>query len=349
MIEPTINNILSLSDGEFEIIKKNCAYLAKLKKEQVFITNGRQGQLPFNVGLETLKGLTAGEDFNKKKTKTAGDLSKQKEVYKKIVLSIVRICSGLSTISLGLHALEETNEDTFDQRNNALAHLLKAFHQVRHGIIWDKGDECDNNTQPTQFFYTDFKEKKLHDSSKDGAHDGTTGWSKDDLEDKGRIKHPLLMQLYQEAGIGESNFEKVFPILYSVDAEISIYMKALHSKLQTVEGTNKLLNKVRDTNLHQYSLGKGIPTIPHYRKKDWAKVMKGGGGGKEEKKNKLKGPRRMKHSNNSNTNDGELINTPETDCEVSDHHRLLSSFNNMPYSPPCNIYQLVTGEKEEEN
>ena len=326
MSESTFVNILSFLPIEFEIIQKNIAYVQKL--EPVYITKGKRGQLSFNVKF-SLRGLTEGDDFNKN-TKTVGDTPKQKEVYKKIVLSIVRICSGLSTISLGLLAWLDSNEDMDElpgQRDIVLAHLLKAFHQVKHGIIWDEGDECiDNNTHPTPFFYSDAKERKLHDSNKDGARDGTTGWSKDDLEDDERIEHPLLMQLFQAAGIGESDFEMVFPTLYLVDSEISSYMSALHSKLQNVEGTNDRLNLVRDKNLHQYSLG--IQTIPLYNKEDWTKVMSQK---MKRKVKKLLRPLPSEHSSNTN---GILENTPETYCEVSDHHRLLSSFNNMPYSPP---------------
>ena len=327
MSESTFDNILSFRPIEFEIIQKNIAYV---QKEPVYITNGNRGQLPFNVKF-SLRGLTEGDDFNKN-TKTVGDTPKQKEVYKKIVLSIVRICSGLSTISLGLLAWLDSNEDVDelpDQRDIVLAHLLKAFHQVKHGIIWDERDECiDNNTHPTDFFYSNAKERKLHDSNKDGARDGTTGWSKDDLEDDERIEHPLFTQLFQAAGIEESDFEMVFPTLHLVDSEISSYMSALHSKLQNVEGTNDRLNLVRNKNLRQYSLG--IQTIPLYLKEDWIQAMSQKMK-KKKKKKKLQRPLPSEHSSNTN---GTLVNTPETDCEVSDHHRLLSSFNNMPYSPP---------------
>ena len=120
----------------------------------------------------------------------------------------------------------------------------------------------------------------------------------------------------------------VFPTLHLVDSEISSYMSALHSKLQNVEGTNDRLNLVRNKNLRQYSLG--IQTIPLYLKEDWIQAMSQKMK-KKKKKKKLQRPLPSEHSSNTN---GTLVNTPETDCEVSDHHRLLSCFNNMPYSPP---------------
>jgi hypothetical protein len=165
-----------------------------------------------------------------------------------------------------------------DLRLKFLAYLLKAFHQVKHGIIWDdNNDEVHkNNTLPNTFFYKDAlsiygKNFKM----------GTTGWSVDDLMDTERLEHPLLMQLFDA---DNTNFKDLlpklddnFPILGAVLATVEKFMDHLHEKLKSVNGTNRLLNEVGGKNLHMYSttdiIPEGLPTIPPYRKSDWVNIM----------------------------------------------------------------------------
>lgn len=339
------DNLLHIPDEEFTELKRIIKWLKNNSGAHI-------NRLQFNVEWQTLQTLVSGADFDEK-TKGSppkGSLPKQIEVYEKIVVSIVRICSGLSTISFGLEAFQETFKEEADgpneQRDIFLAYLIKAFHQVKHGIIWDERDKCGKNTQPKSFFKKDFKRKELFALNKDGARlEGTTGWSKDDLEDKERIENPLLMQLFQAAEIEESDFESTFKILYCVDLEISNYMKALHEKLKSIQGTNEHLNKVNGKNLREFQLEDAdfegsledayfedsiTFSIPLCSKKVWTRVMTG------KKKRKKKKKKKRNNTEISQHTGSELIDTPLRDELVSDNCTLLSSCNNSLLTT-CNI------------
>ena len=104
------------------------------------------------VIVEALRKLVGGADLD-------NDVDNIKRlVYKNIAMSIIQICYGMSITSSGLSSFQNIKRRTWpedDLRQKFLAHLLKAFHHVIHGIIWDdNNDEVHkNNTQPKSFFF----------------------------------------------------------------------------------------------------------------------------------------------------------------------------------------------------
>ena len=224
-------------------------------------------------------------------------------VYKNIAMSIIQICYGLSSIFSGLDSFNEPKWPEGDQRLKFLAHLLKAYHQIKHGIIWDEdNDEVhDNATLPNPFFSTDAL------AFYGEAVKGTTGWSHDDLLDIERLEQPLLAQFLDA---DSTNFKELFPmlddnfpVLAAVLNMVDEHMERLHEKLKSVDGTNKLLNAVGGTNLPMYSTPEGLATIPHYQKSDWFGIMR------KEKKRKKRLKKRKSRPNDDRTSD--LTYTPE--------------------------------------
>ena len=249
------------------------------------------------VIVEALRRLVGGADLD-------NDVDNTKRlVYKNIAMSIIQICYGLSSIFSGLDSFNSAKWPEGDQRLKFLAHLLKAYHQIKHGIIWDEdNDEVhDNATLPNPFFSTDAL------AFYGEAVKGTTGWSHDDLLDIERLEQPLLAQFLDA---DSTNFKELFPmlddnfpVLAAVLNMVDEHMERLHEKLKSVDGTNKLLNAVGGTNLPMYSTPEGLATIPHYQKSDWFGIMR------KEKKRKKRLKKRKSRPNDDRTSD--LTYTPE--------------------------------------
>ena len=250
------------------------------------------------VIVEALRKLVSGADLD-------NDVDNTKRlVYKNIAMSIIQICYGLSSIFSGLDSFNSAKWPEGDQRLKFLAHLLKAYHQIKHGIIWDEdNDEVhDNATLPNPFFSTDAL------AFYGEAVKGTTGWSHDDLLDIERLEQPLLAQLFDADStnfkdILLTTFDDDFPVLAAVLNMVDEHMERLREKLKSVDGTNKLLNAVGGTNLPMYSTPEGLATIPHYQKSDWFGIMR------KEKKRKKRLKKRKSRPNDDRTSD--LTYTPE--------------------------------------
>jgi hypothetical protein len=266
MSTPTdeFHNNLSLSEQEI------IGSVNKLHRIKEFINNTVTDDSTATTIVSGLNNLITGKDLDNNKNGKVGDTHRL--VYKNIAVSIIQICYGMSITSSGLSSFQNIKRRTWpedDLRQKFLAHLLKAFHHVQHGIIWDNiNDEVhENNTQPKSFFSEDAK--KLY--GKDFK--GTTGWSVDDLVDTERLERPLLMQLFGAADAEKfrdllPELDDKFPILGVILSWVEGFMKGLHETLKLVDGTNPLLNEVGGKALHMYSttdiIPEGVPTIPPY-------------------------------------------------------------------------------------
>lgn len=281
------------------------------------------------VIVEALRKLVGGADLD-------NDVDNIKRlVYKNIAMSIIQICYGLSSIFSGLDSFNKTKWPEGDQRLNFLAHLLKAYHQIKHGIIWDDdNDEVHNNaTQPKPFFDTDAL------ACYGEAVKGTTGWSHDDLLDIERLEQPLLAQLFDADStnfkdILLTTFDDDFPALAAVLNMVDEHMERLREKLKSVDGTNKLLNAVGGTSLPMYSTPEGLATIPHYQKSDWVDIMP-----KEKKRKKGKKLKRKSHPDDNRTLD--LTYTPEK--KPSPNKKIKSrkvSVSPRARAPPIDVDQI---------
>jgi len=243
------------------------------------------------VIVEALHKLVSGADLD-------NDVDNiKRSVYKNIVMSVIQICHGLSSIFSGLDSFNKAKWPEGDQRLKFLAHLLKAYHQIKHGIIWDDdNDEVhENATLPKPFFVTDAS------SLYGEAIKGTTGWSHDDLLDIERLEQPLLAQLFDADSTNFidhlTTFDEDFPALAAVLNMVDVHMERLREKLKSVDGTNKLLNTVGGTNLPMYSTPEGLATIPHYQKSDWVDIMP------KEKKRKKESKKEKKSKRKSHPDD----------------------------------------------